>query len=69
MGLPVDKDKLLPPLRKELQTIRKCVVQAAEAAKRGETDVSAPLIAWLGGHGLKISNETVIETALKKDNI
>lgn len=69
MGLPVDKDKLLPPLLKELQAIRKSVVQAAEAAKRGETDVSAPLTAWLSGHGLKISNDAIVRAALQRGNI
>lgn len=67
-GLPIDKDKLLPHLLGELQAIRKCIVQAAEIRKRGENDVAAPLIAWLGGHGLKISNEAIIRTALQEGN-
>lgn len=62
-GLPIDKDKLLPQLLGELQAIRKCIVQAAEARKRGDADVTAPLIAWLGGHGLKIADETIIKTS------
>lgn len=69
MGLPVDKDKLLPQLLGELQTIRRCVVQAAEAAKRGETDISAPLVGWLGGNGMEISDNTIIKTALQRGNI
>lgn len=67
-GLPIDKDKLLPQLLGELQAIRKCIVQAAEARKRGDSDVTAPLVAWLGGHGLKISNEAIIQTALQEGN-
>ncbi|MGO8024876.1 hypothetical protein [Rhizobium leguminosarum] len=67
-GLPVDKDKLLPQLLGELQTIRKCIVRAAEARKRGDSDVTGPLVAWLGGHGLKISNEAIIQTALQEGN-
>ncbi|TCA26247.1 hypothetical protein [Rhizobium leguminosarum] len=69
MGLPVDKDKLLPQLLAELQSIRKCIVHAAEAAKRGDGDVSTPLVAWLAGHGLKISNGSIIETALQRGSI
>lgn len=67
-GLPIDKDKLLPQLLGELQAIRKCIVQAAEARKRGDNDVTAPLVAWLGGHGLKISNKAIIQTALQEGN-
>lgn len=67
-GLPIDKDKLLPQLLGELQAIRKCIVQAAEARKRGDSDVTGPLVAWLGGHGLKIANEAFIQTALQEGN-
>ncbi|MBY5462082.1 hypothetical protein [Rhizobium leguminosarum] len=66
-GLPIDKDKLLPQLLGELQSIRKCIVQAAEIRKRGDTDVIAPLVAWLGGHGLKMSNECIITVALQRN--
>jgi hypothetical protein len=68
-GLPINRDKLLPQLLGDLQAIRKCIVQAAEARKRGDTDVTAPLVAWLGGHGLKISDNAIISTALQRNNI
>ena len=67
-GLPIDKDKPLPQLLGELQAIRKCIVQAAEARKHGDTDVTAPLVAWLGGHGLKITDESIITSALQRNN-
>ncbi|MGV1989976.1 hypothetical protein ACQZ5N_25485 [Agrobacterium sp. 22-221-1] len=66
MGLPVDKDKLLPPLLKDLQAIRKCVVLAAEANKRGDSDASAPLVAWLAAQGMKITDDNIIRSALQK---
>lgn len=65
MGLPIDKDKLLPQILGELQAIRKTIVQSAEARKRGDRDVTAPLMAWLAGHGLTVTNESIISSALQ----
>ncbi|MGO7445145.1 hypothetical protein ACC668_10605 [Rhizobium ruizarguesonis] len=65
MGLPVDKDKLLPQLLGELQAVRKTIVQAAEARKRGDTDVAMPLVEWLAAQGMTLRDDNVIKTALK----
>jgi hypothetical protein len=63
--MPVDKDKMLPQLLGELQAIRKTIVQGAEAATRGETDIERPLVEWLRAQGLTIKDNNIVKTALQ----
>ncbi|MDE3795827.1 hypothetical protein CN155_10245 [Sinorhizobium meliloti] len=68
MGLPVDRDNVVPQILGDLQAIRKCVVQSAEADKRGDAEITKPLIEWLERQGLKLRDERIVQTALQRGN-